>query len=117
MTRDLIDRVIAYHAAMNRLDLEAAAAMFTAGAEYHSPSVGAIYGKHALLAAFKAYFEEYPDQHAADDRLTFAGPDSVRSDWHLTATSKSTGKAIARSGSAIMFFDHQGLIRRIEVLG
>jgi hypothetical protein len=117
MTVSLIDRVIAYHAAMERQDLERAAAMFSADAEYHSPSVGAIYGRHAMLAAFRSYFAEYPDQHAVDERLSYAGPDSVRSDWRLTATSKSTGKKIDRAGTAIMFFNHQGLIRRIEVTG
>ncbi len=117
MSVTLIDRVIAYHAAMNRFDLETAAAMFTSDAEYHSPSVGALYGRHALLAAFRAYFDEYPDQRAVDDRLSYAGPNAVRSDWHLIATSRSTGRKIERTGSAIMFFNHGGLIRRIEVMG
>lgn len=117
MKRSLIDRVIAYHAAMERQDLETAAAMFTADAEYHSPSVGAIYGRHAILKAFRAYFEEYPDQHAVDDRLSYAGPEAVRSEWHLTATARSNGSKIDRTGSAVMFFDPHGLIRRIEVEG
>jgi ketosteroid isomerase-like protein len=117
MKPTLIDRVRAYHDAMNRFDLEAAAGMFSDDAEYHSPSVGAVYGRYALLQSFRGYFDEYPDQVALDDLLEYAGPDSVRSLWRLTATSRSTGRKIDRKGEAVMFFNAKGQIRRIEVTG
>jgi ketosteroid isomerase-like protein len=117
MSLTLIDRVAIYHDAMERQDLDAVAHMFTPDAEYHSVGVGAVYGRHAIMNAFARYFRQYPDQHAVDERLSYAGPDSVRSDWYLTATRQSDGRRIERRGTAIMFFDPKGLIRRIEVKG
>ena len=115
MARDLIACVNRYHAALNAVDLATVEAMFADNAEYHSPSVGGILGRHAIMAAMRGYFAEYPGQVAVDERVYFAGPDAVKSEWRLTATSKSTGKALERAGAETIFFDHQGLIRRVEV--
>ncbi len=115
MARDLIGLVNRYHAALNALDLAAVEAMFADDAEYHSPSVGGILGKHAIMTAMRGYFAEYPDQVTIDDHTSYAGPDAVRSEWRLKATSKATGKVSMREGAETIFFDHQGLIRRIEV--
>jgi len=115
MTRDLIGLVNRYHAALNALDLDRVGAMFADEAEYHSPSVGGILGKHAVMAAMRGYFAEYPDQVAIDDRTYYAGPDAVRSEWRLTATSKSTGKTVTRQGAETIFFTAKYLIRRVEV--
>lgn len=115
MARDLIRLANRYHAALNALDLDGVAAMFADAAEYHSPSVGGILGKHAIMAAMRGYFAEYPDQAAIDDRTYHAGPDAVRSEWRLKATSKSTGNKIARTGAETIFFTPKGLIRRVEV--
>ncbi|MGQ0485862.1 MAG: nuclear transport factor 2 family protein [Hyphomicrobiales bacterium] len=115
MARDLIGLVNRYHAALNARDLDAVAAMFADGAEYHSPSVGGILGKHAIMVAMRGYFAEYPDQVAIDDRTCYAGPDAVRSEWRLGATSKSTGKRIERKGAETIFFSAGGMIRRVEV--
>ncbi len=115
MARDLISLVSRYHAALNALDLAAVEAMFADEAEYHSPSVGGILGKHAVMAEMRGYFAEYPDQIAIDDRTYYVGPDAVRSEWRLTATSKSTGKTVMRQGAETIFFTAKGLIRRVEV--
>jgi len=117
MVRDLIGLANRYHAALNALDLGSVTTMFADEAEYHSPSVGGILGKHAIMAAMRGYFAEYPDQVAVDDRTFHAGPDAVRSEWRLKATSKSTGKKIARTGTETIFFTPKGLIRRVEVQG
>jgi ketosteroid isomerase-like protein len=117
MARDLLGLVNRYHAALNALDLDRVGAMFADAAEYHSPSVGGILGKHAIMAAMRSYFAEYPDQLAIDDRTYHAGPDAVRSEWRLTATAKSTGKKIERNGAETIFFTAKGLIRRVEVQG
>ncbi len=115
MARDLLGLVNSYHAALNALDLDRVGAMFADEAEYHSPGVGGILGKHAIMAAMRGYFAEYPDQVAIDDRTYHAGPDAVRSEWRLTATSKSTGKTVGRKGTETIFFTAKGLIRRVEV--
>jgi ketosteroid isomerase-like protein len=115
MARDLLGLVTRYHAALNALDLDGVAAMFADEAEYHSPSVGGILGKHAIMAAMRGYFAEYPDQVAVDDRTYHAGPDAVLSEWRLKATAKSTGKKIERNGAETIFFTPKGLIRRVEV--
>ena len=115
MAHDLVGLVHRYHAALNALDLDGVAAMLADEAEYHSPSVGGILGKHAIMAAMRGYFAEYPDQVAVDDRTYHAGPDAVRSEWRLKATSKSTGKKTERRGAETVFFTPRGLIRRVEV--
>ena len=115
MPGSLIDRVHRYHAALNALDLATVESMLADAAEYHSPSVGGILGKPAIVAAMRGYFAEYPDQVAEDQNVEFAGPDAVRSEWRLTATSKSTGKVSTREGLETVYFDPAGLIRRIEV--
>lgn len=117
MARDLIGLVNRYHAALNALDLDGAGTMFADEAEYYSPSVGGILGKHAIMAAMRGYFAEYPDQVAIDDHTYHAGPDAVRSEWRLKATSKSTGKTVEQRGAETIFFTRMGLIRRVEVLG
>jgi hypothetical protein len=115
MARDLIGLVHLYHAALNRLDLAAVEGMLAAGAEYHSPSVGAIVGRPAILAAMRGYFAEYPDQAATDDRVALVSPGAVRSEWRLTATSKSTGQPYRRSGAETITFDDNDRICRVEV--
>lgn len=115
MARDPIAAVERYHAALNALDLASIETMFAADAEYHSPSVGAVIGRAAILAAMRGYFAEYPDQAAIDDVLTPVGSDAVRSQWHLTATAKSTGAPYIRQGVETVYFTPDGLIRRVEV--
>jgi len=115
MSQDPVALLKRYHAAMNALRLDEVETMFAADAEYHSPSVGALIGRDAILAAMRRYFAEYPDQVAVDERLEQLGPDNVRSTWNLRATAKSTGEPYVRRGIEIVRFTSQGLIRRIEV--
>lgn len=115
MTADLLSRVHSYHAAMNACDLFAVERMLAPDAEYHSPSVGAILGRHAIVAAMRSYFAEYPDQSVIDERVGHAGPRAVMSRWQLRATARATGRMVERRGEETIHFDHAGLIRRIEV--
>jgi hypothetical protein len=110
-----VERVHRYHAALNALDLEAVEAMFAADGEYHSPSIGALIGRPAVMAAMRSYFAEYPDQHAIDDVVEALDAARVRSQWRLTATEKTTGKAYVRSGAEVITFNPDGLIVRVEV--
>ncbi len=115
MTVTLLDRVHSYHQALDAVDLKRVESMFADFAEYHSPGTGPVFGKHAIMASMRKYFEEYPDQTATSQRVRFAGPQTVSSEWGLQATSKSTGKTVRRQGMETLFFDHDGLIRRVEV--
>jgi hypothetical protein len=110
-----VERVHRYHAALNAIDLEAVAAMFAEQGEYHSPSIGGLIGKPAVMAAMRSYFAEYPDQHAVDDMVEALDATRVRSRWRLTATEKTTGKAYVRSGAEVITFSPEGLILRVEV--
>ena len=112
---DNVARVHRYHAALNAIDLDAVSAMFAEVAEYHSPSVGAIIGKGAIMAAMKGYFEEYPDQHAIDDVVEAIAPNKVRSRWRLNATSKTTGLPYVRNGGEVITFGDDGLMLRVDV--
>jgi ketosteroid isomerase-like protein len=112
---DPVARVHRYHAALNAVDLAKVAAMFAENAEYHSPSVGAIIGKPAIVAAMKGYFDEYPDQHAIDDVVEAIAPNKVRSRWRLKATAKSTGLPYERAGGEVITFGEDGLILRVDV--
>ena len=115
MAENLLDRVRRYHDALNAVDLALVETMFAATAEYHSPGTGSVFGRYAIMAAMRKYFAEYPDQVASSERARHAGPHSVSFDWRLEATSKSTGRSLRRQGSETLYFDHQGLIRRVEV--
>ena len=89
--------------------------MFALDASYRSPGVGTLQGRDSIIAAFSTYFAEYPDQQSLDDALVQVGPQSARSEWWLTATSKSTGKPYRRSGAETVTFDATGLIVRVVV--
>jgi hypothetical protein len=115
MTADLLSLAHRYHAAMNACDLAAVERMMAANAEYHSPSVGGILGRQAVIAAMRSYFAEYPDQTVIDEFVCHAGPRAVMSRWQLRATARSNGSKVERRGEETIHFDHAGLIRRIEV--
>jgi len=115
MARDLVARVQAYHAQLNAYDPVQVSKFFAADATYHSPGVGVLAGRRAIIAAMSGYFAEYPDQVALDDVMEQVGPGKVRSEWRLAATSKHTGEQSLRSGVETVTFDDDGLIRMVEV--
>lgn len=112
---DLVALVNRYHDALNRLDLAAVEGMLADNAEYHSPSIGALVGKAAIMAAVRSYFAEYPDQKAVDDVVEVVDTTRVRSQWRLKATSRTTGTPYERTGSEVITFGPAGLITRVEV--
>lgn len=111
-----VDRLIAYHAALNDFDLEGVEAMFDANAEYVSPGLkGAIRGRAAIMAAMRDYFADYADQRAEDDEVLELAPNVVQSLWRLKATSSKTGKVLERRGQEVVTFNAAGLIACVEV--
>lgn len=115
MALDPVALVRRYHAALNRYSAAEIALMFAADATYHSPGVGALQGREAIIAAFTAYFAEHPDQHAVDESLVRTSICSARSEWRLTATSRSTGDPYVRSGTETVTFNADGHIIRVDV--
>ena len=111
-----VQRLIAYHAALNAFDLEAAQAMFAVDAEYVSPGLnGVIVGRIAIMKAMRDYFAEYTDLVAIDDDVVELRPHVVQSMWRLKATSSKTGSHVTRKGREIVKFNEAGLIIRVEV--
>ena len=104
-----------YHAAIDRLDFEAIAGFFAEDAVYVSDGIGAATeGRSAIIAAFRRYFAEYPDQVSVDELVENVSTDAARSVWRLTATSVSTGKRAERRGEELVRFDGSGRI--VEVI-
>ena len=113
---DPAEAVRAYHAAIAALDFDAVEAFFAGQAVYRSAGTGGtVEGKAAILAAFRRYFAEFPDQHAEDTLIERLGPDKARSLWRLKATSEETGLVSQRSGEEIVTFDTAGKIVLVDV--
>ena len=116
MASDLVDRLIAYHAAIDRLDFAAIEAMFAEDAVYQSGGLGgAVVGRGPIMAGFRSYFDLYPDQVSEDSVVERLDDRSVRSVWRLRAVNRLTGEVLARSGEEVVTFDAAGAIRRVEV--
>ena len=114
---DPAEAVRAYHAAIDTLDFDAIDAFFADGAVYRSAGTGGVVeGREAILAAFRRYFAEFPNQLAEDSLIEAIAPDKARSLWSLQATSEATGTVSRRSGEEIVTFDAAGKIVLVEVL-
>jgi limonene-1,2-epoxide hydrolase len=104
-----------YHAAINALDFGAIEAMFAADIVYDSGGVGGtILGRDAVMAAFRTYFTEYPDQVSEDLSIETLSPKTARSVWALRAT---TAAPYNRQGTETITLDDNGRIVRVEVEG
>jgi ketosteroid isomerase-like protein len=107
-----------YHAAINALDFGAIEAMFAADIVYSSDGIGGIVsGRDSVIAAFRAYFEQYPDQHAEDEAVETLSATMARSIWTLRATNAQTGASYSRQGTETVTIDGSGKIVRIAVEG
>ena len=104
-----------YHAAINALDFPAIATFFAEIATYSSGKVGGLKGRGEILAAFRRYFAEYPDQVATNSLVEAVSANVVRAAWSLHATSATTGAPLDRHGEEVITFDSEGKILRVEV--
>ena len=108
--RNLVALLDDYTAALNRHDLETVENMFSESAVYLSPGLnGEIKGRAAIMAAFRRYFAEHPDQVNVDEDVRVLDENTLQTRWRL-ASSKSK-----RSGKQIINFNAEGEIQRIEV--
>ena len=116
MTIDPVALLRRYHAGLQPYDRAAVAGMFAPDAVYLSPGVnGRLQGRAAILAAFDAYFAEYPDQQAEDEEIARLSPHAARAVWRLAATSVTSGRHVERRGVEAISFDAAGLITSVEV--
>jgi hypothetical protein len=112
---DPVDVLRRFHDAVNAQDFVAIEGFFADDAIYGSVKVGALRGKPAILAAFRKYFSEYPDQVARDDSFEKLSETSARSSWHLDATSATTGEKLVRKGQETIYLNADGKIARVDV--
>ena len=112
---DALAIVRRYHEALNAFDVNLVKPMIAPDATYHSPAIGVLAGRDAILQSMSGYFAEYPDQHSIDDSMELIAPHAVRSVWRLAATSRSSGKAFRRAGVEHVTLNAQGQILRVEV--
>jgi len=112
---DPVALVTQFHAAISALDFAAIEAFFTEGATYSSGKIGGLKGRADIMAAFRRYFAEYPDQVAEDSLVEPLSHVAARSIWNLTATSALTGKLLRRQGEEIITFNQEGRIISVDV--
>ncbi|WP_275789431.1 nuclear transport factor 2 family protein [Pararhizobium gei] len=104
-----------FHAAIGALDFAAIDSFFAEDAIYISGKVGDLRGRSAIMAAFRGYFEEYPDQVAEDSGIEALSAFTSRSVWHLAATSTKTGMKLERRGEEVITFNGRGRIISVTV--
>jgi SnoaL-like domain len=115
MAKDFLKLVQRYHDALNQFDFTAIEPMFAEDAEYHSPGIGGLYGRANIMAAMRAYFSEFGDQVSSDENVQLVADRSVRTEWRLQATTKSSGRLVKRQGVETITFNDKGLIVLVEV--
>ena len=67
MTFDPVAAAKRYLDAVNDLDFSVIEDFYAQDAVYGSVKVGGLKGRDAIMAAFRTYFETYPDQQAVDE--------------------------------------------------
>lgn len=112
---DIVGTVERYHDALNAMDFAAIEGFFSETAVYVSDGVGVLEGRDAIVAGFRAYFDEYRDQVSEDEEIEAVSPRAVRSVWKLKATSARTGQTLIRAGEETIFLDPDGLIEKVIV--
>jgi len=107
--RDLIALAEAYVAASNAHDLDEITAMFAPDAQYRSSGVGGHDGRDAIRAMNEAFFAANPDVRWETSGHRIVPGEGVEFDFVI-----SLGGTRSR-GVERVFFDENGLIRRVEV--
>lgn len=104
-----------FHAMIGDLDFAAIEDFLADDATYSSGKIGGLKGRADIMAAFRRYFAEYPDQVAEDSLVEPLSPFAARAVWRLSATSALTGKPLVRRGEETITFNDQGKIVSVDV--
>ncbi|MBY3596016.1 nuclear transport factor 2 family protein [Rhizobium bangladeshense] len=115
MAFDPAEEIERFHAAINALDFPTIEGYFAEDATYVSNGVGSLVGRPEIMAAFRRYFDDYPDQTAENSLVERLTPLSGRAVWSLSATHSRTGKPLVREGEETITFNENGRITRVEV--
>jgi ketosteroid isomerase-like protein len=115
MAFDPVAEIKAFHGAINALDFETIENYFAEEATYVSNGVGSLSGREEIMAAFRRYFDDYPDQTALDTLVEKLSPNSGRAVWSVRATHSRTGKPLIREGEETITFDEEGRVTHVEV--
>ncbi|EJZ20538.1 nuclear transport factor 2 family protein [Rhizobium sp. Pop5] len=115
MAFDPAEEIERFHAAINALDFPTIEGYFAENAAYVSNGVGSLAGRPEIMAAFRRYFEDYPDQTAENSLVETLTPLSGRAIWSLRATHSQTGKPLVREGEETITFNEEGRIIRVDV--
>lgn len=115
MPLDPVALATRYHAAISDLDFAVIEDFFTEDATYSSGGIGGLKGRADIMAAFRRYFTEYPDQVAEDSLIEPVSAVSARTVWHLTATSTLTAARLQRQGEETITFNGEGKIVSVDV--
>ena len=117
MPFDPVARLIAYHDAITAFDFPAIEKMFAENAVYDSGGLGGVVtGRGPIMQGFRDYFDAYSDQTSEDTLVEKLDERRVRAVWTSTATHRTTGEKLLRSGIEITTFDDNGLILKVEVI-
>jgi len=117
MPFDPVARLIAYHDAISAFDFDAIEPMFAPDAVYDSGGLGGVVsGRGPIMQGFRDYFDAYSDQTSEDTLIETLDELRVRAVWTSTATHRTTGEKLLRSGIEITTFNQDGLIVRVEVI-
>jgi ketosteroid isomerase-like protein len=115
-TFDPTEHLTIFHNAINALDYPTIEDYFATDAVYISGGVGGrIDGRDQIMAAFRKYFDAYPDQIAADTRVDRVSDHAARSVWQLKAIDSRTGQPMVRNGEETLTFNADGKIVRVDV--
>lgn len=115
MAFDPAEEIERFHAAMNALVFSVIEGYFAEDASYVSNGVGSLAGRSEIMAAFRKYFDDYPDQTAENSLVETLTPRSGRAVWSLRATHSRTGKPLIREGEETITFNSEGRITRVDV--
>ncbi len=115
MPFDPVAAAARFHAVIGDLDFEAIDDFFADDATYSSGKVGGLKGRADIMAAFRRYFAEYPDQVAEDSLIEQVSARAARAVWSLRATSATTGCPLVRQGEETITFNDQGKVTNVDV--
>ncbi|MCB1947798.1 nuclear transport factor 2 family protein [Nitrosomonas sp.] len=99
----------------NKHDLRHIETLFLGEATYHSAYFGEYKGSVAIHEMMLSFFARYPDVHWEVSNYRPIGTDGVEFDFLMTATDAAADEPVRRQGRECIYFESDGLIRRIEV--
>lgn len=99
----------------NKHDLRRLEALFLGSAIYHSDFFGEYKGGVAIREMMMSFFARFPDVHWEVTEYRPVDEDGVEFDFLMTGTDAAADEPVRRHGRERIYFEPDGLIRRIHV--